>query len=229
MNPPHVRRSGKGRATRVRPRLRNRRGGGGGRRRRRSTRTHTKTRRCRDGCRGGFRRGRRYRYDCGGRFVGASGGGASTSARVRVSDFSPRARTTKRRLFSRGDAPPVGSNPFDAATVTIDLANAAASVPGATRVAAARRVCVALGHRGDWRGRRRRRGRGCRGRRRDRHARAVSASVRRGDRVWKRRFGFWDGTRAAGARRGGRRGRSPSARSPLPPMAVALDAKVGQL
>ena len=62
----------------------------------------------------------------------------STSARVRVSDFSPRARTTKQRLFARGDAPPVGSNPFDAATVTIDLANAAASVPGATRVAAGR-------------------------------------------------------------------------------------------
>ena len=59
------------------------------------------------------------------------------AARVRVSDFSPRARTTKQRLFSRGDAPPVGSNPFDAATVTIDLANAAASVPGATRVAVA--------------------------------------------------------------------------------------------
>ena len=57
--------------------------------------------------------------------------------RVRVSDFSPRAGTTKQRLFSRGDAPPVGSNPFDAATVTIDLANAAASVPGATRVAVA--------------------------------------------------------------------------------------------
>ena len=31
----------------------------------------------------------------------------------------------------------MGSNPFDAATVTIDLANAAASDPGATRVAAA--------------------------------------------------------------------------------------------
>ena len=67
----------------------------------------------------------------------ASASSSSSSVRVRVSDFSPRARTTKQRLFTRGDAPPVGSNPFDAATVTIDLADAAASDAGATRVAAA--------------------------------------------------------------------------------------------